>query len=158
MAEKYNSIFLNEPGDNQITKTTLLKYATEESAGKSPAKNGRPPILPSPLKRGVATHAVMMQVSGTEGEASSARLKEVTTALVSGTKWEGKFSVDYAVRKTVEDNAAQLEPFSAKNNEDARVEWLTYGNINEWTDHLKEYLCHKVGFMKDEPGFICKCT
>ena len=81
VAEKYNSIFLNEPGDNQITNT-LLKYATEESAGKSPAKNGRPPILPSPLKRGVATHAVMMQVSGTEGEASSARLKEVTTALV----------------------------------------------------------------------------
>ncbi len=158
VAEKYNAIFLNEDGDKQISKSTLINYATNELAGKSPAKMGRPSVVPSPLKRGLVTHAVMMQVSGTEGEASTARLKEVATAAVSGTQWEGRFDIDYAVRKAVEDYPAELQPVSAKNNEDARVEWLTYGNINEWTDHLKDYLCNKVGFAKDEPGLICKCT
>lgn len=67
----------------------------------------------------------------------SASLKSAPD-LVSGTPWEGKFNVNDAVRKAVEKNPTIVQPNPAKNNEDARVEWLTYGSINEWTNHLKE--------------------
>ena len=157
IAEKYNAT-LTEEGDRKIRKSALNQYATKDFAGKSPPKRGRRETVPSTLTSALGRHAVMMQTAGTEGEASSAKLKEVTTALVSGTEWEGKFSVDYAVRKAVEKNPTIIQPVAAKNNEDARVEWLTFGNINEWTNHLKKYLCDDVGFMKNEPGLISKCT
>lgn len=108
VAEKYNAVYLNEEGDKQITRTTLSNYADEELAGISPLKNGRPAKIPSHLKMGLATHAVM-QVSGTEGEASSAKLKEVAQALVSGTEWEDALNLDYVVRRTLEDNPTILQ-------------------------------------------------
>lgn len=48
-------------------------------------------------------------------------------------------------------------PHSAKNNEDRRVDWLSYGNILAWTARAKEFLI-SIGMAKDEPaGIIRKC-
>ncbi|MBV5280331.1 MAG: hypothetical protein J0651_03500, partial [Actinobacteria bacterium] len=41
----------------------------------------------------------------------------------------------------------------AKINEDRRVEWLTYKNINDWTAAAKKFLI-AIRMAKDEPGII----
>ncbi len=44
-------------------------------------------------------------------------------------------------------------PAKAKDNEDHRVEWLTFRNVNDWTDAAKKLLI-EMGMVKDAPGFI----
>jgi len=94
----------------------------------------------------------MLQTSG-EGEASGAGMKCLTEGLVAGTKWENEFSTDYVWRKTRRDHPEILIPVYAKNNEDRRVEWLSYKNIIDWTARAKQFLI-SIGMAKDEPGMI----
>ena len=94
----------------------------------------------------------MLQVSG-EGEASSSKIKTLTSGLVVGTEWENKFNIDYCWCRTRAKNLAILNPVKAKNNEDHHVEWLTYKNIMDWTDHAKDFLV-SIKMAKDEPAVI----
>lgn len=126
-------------------------------AGESPKKMGRPTIIPAAFTKELATHSTMMQVSAQEGEASKASITTVSAALKMGTEWEGKFNDDYAWRKTRKDHPEILFPASAKNHEDLRADWLTYRNINDWIDFAKKFLI-EIGFVKDEPGYICKLS
>ena len=95
-----------------------------------------------------------MQVSG-ESEASGPKMTATIIALVHKTKWEGKFDPDYAWRKTRIAHPEILNPVQAKNHEDRRVDWLSYKNINDWTDGAKKYLI-ELGMLKAEPGIICE--
>jgi len=40
-----------------------------------------------------------------------------------------------------------------KHNKDRRVDWLTYKNVNDWTDQAKAYLV-ELGMLKNKPGWI----
>ena len=77
----------------------------------------------------------------------------LTAGLVAGTAWENKFNLDYCWRRTRAKNPAILNPVKAKNNEDRRVEWLTYKNIMDWTACAKQFLVD-IKMAKDEPGII----
>ena len=48
-----------------------------------------------------------------------------------------------------------MNPVQSKNHKDCRVDWLSYKNINDWTDMTKEYLIN-IGMLKDAPEIICK--
>ncbi len=96
----------------------------------------------------------MMQVSG-EGEANSKKLINVATALIVGTEHEGKMDPAYMYHKARQAHPEIMNPTSKKDNEDHRVDWLTYKNINDWTDEAKRMLI-EMGMVKDEPGLISK--
>ena len=74
-------------------------------------------------------------------------------ALMMGTEWEQKICPDYLWRKVREDHPAILNPVKQKHNEDRRVDWLTYKNVNDWIDRAKAYLV-ELGMVKSEPGWI----
>jgi hypothetical protein len=132
--------------------TTVYDAMEGNRIGMSPHKRGHPSIIPDLLHTALATHSSMLQVSG-EGEASSSKMKTLTAGLVVGTEWENKFNIDYCWHRTCAKNPAILNPVKAKNNEDLRVEWLTYKNIMDWTDCAKDFLV-SIKMAKDEPGVI----
>ena len=154
MAQKYNAK-LQSPGDRKIQRSVLMNAVKRGEVGVSPKKKGRPPTVPAELTMGIATHAAMMQVSG-EAEASGQKMKATISALAMGTDWENKVNSEYVWRKTRSLHPDILNPVQAKDHEDRRADWLTYANINEWTDVAKKYLI-ELGMLFDEPGEICKC-
>jgi len=142
------------PNDRKIRAQTLIDSVARGEFGVSPRKQGRPAIVPLALTKAIAAHATMMQVSG-ESEASGPKMTATVIALTHGTKWEGQFNPDYAWRKTRAVHPEILNPVQAKNHEDRRVDWLSFKNINDWTDGVKQYLID-LGMLKDEPGIICE--
>ena len=152
IAKKYNSTLLSSPNDRRIKESMLHEAVAADRIGKSPPKCGWPSIIPDCLHDALATHSTMMQVAG-EGEASSGKMISLTAGLVAGTAWENKFNLDYCWRRTRAKNPAILNPVKAKNNEDRRVEWLTYKNIMDWTERAKQFLLD-IKMAKDEPGII----
>mmetsp|Transcript_11460 Transcript_11460/g.17411 ORF Transcript_11460/g.17411 Transcript_11460/m.17411 type:complete len:192 (+) Transcript_11460:313-888(+) len=103
-----------------------------------------------PITETLAAHATMMQVSG-EGEANRQNMVLAAKALMMGMEWEKKICPDYLWRKVREDHPAILNPMRQKHNEDRWVDWLTYKNVNDWTDQEKAYLV-ELGMVKNEPG------
>ncbi len=96
----------------------------------------------------------MMQASG-EGEASSLKMRAIANAITIGTHFENKFSADYLWRKTRVDHPRLILPAKAINNEDRRVDWLTYKNIIDWNKAAKSFLT-LIGMGTLEQGLIRK--
>jgi hypothetical protein len=94
----------------------------------------------------------MLQVAG-EGEASSAKMQSLIEGLRTGTPWDEVFTTQGCWRKTLKNHPEVMNPAKAKNNENRRVEWLTYRNIKDWTAREKSFLID-IGMAKDEPGTI----
>ena len=55
------------------------------------------------------------------------------------------------------DHPTLINPSRAINNEDRRVDWLTYRNIIEWNKRAKEFLV-EIKMGKDEQRFIRTCS
>ena len=85
----------------------------------------------------------MMQAAG-EDEATSAKLGHTLTAMTSGTKHDGTFNKTYALRRARRDHPEVFNPVMAKNDDDRQVEWLTYKNLNDWTDVVKKSSSNSV--------------
>ena len=96
----------------------------------------------------------MLQASG-EGEATTRKLTNNFMTMTAGTKHKGSFSHKYAVRKARQDNQTVFMPVQAINDDNCRVEWLTYKHINDWNDVVKQELI-KLGVVLDKPGHISK--
>jgi hypothetical protein len=79
----------------------------------------------------------MVQASG-EGEASSLKMRAILSDITLGTKFENKFSSDYLWRKTRFDHPRLICLAKAIDNEDFRVDWLTYQNITDWNIAAKK--------------------
>ena len=82
-------------------------------------------------------------------------MKTTIKALTLQTEWDGKFSAEYAWRRTCNNHPELFVPAQAKNHEDRRAEWLTSQNINDWLDNHKKFLIDK-GYVCDAPGYICE--
>ena len=80
--------------DKKLTKSSVYRAVSRGQFGVSPVKNGRPSKVPPELTRGLACHAVMMQISG-KGEASSLKMRAIAGAVTLGTLHKNKFSTDY---------------------------------------------------------------
>ena len=152
IANKYNETELTSPNDRKINRETLRHWVGKGNAGKTPPKRGRPTFIPDELPRALATHAVMMQVSG-GGEATGKKMVTTGAALLVGTQWEDKICPVNLWRKTRKRNPAILQPVKVKDSEDRRVDWLSFKNINLWTDAAKKLLI-EMDMVKNEPGFI----
>ena len=152
IVEKWNREVLTLPSDRKLSKSALSAAVQAGRVGHSPPKRGRPRTIPLVLTETLAAHATMMQVSG-EGEANRQKMVIAGKALMMGTEWEQKICPDYLWRKVREDHPALLNPVKQKHNEDRRVDWLTYKNVNDWIDLAKAYLV-ELGMVKNEPGWI----
>jgi hypothetical protein len=149
-----NDEMLASPNDRNLTKSAIYNAVACGSFGMSPLKIGRPRIIPNKLTHGLACHAVMMQSSG-EGEASSLKMRLLAGALTMGTLHENKFSTNYLWRKTRKEHPRMIMPVKAINNEDRRVDWLTYKNIKDWNQKAKEFLI-SIRMGTPEQGLIRK--
>ena len=98
---------------------------------------------------------IMMQATG-EGEASSLKMRAISSAITLGTKFENKFSSDYIWRKMRLDHPRLICPAKAIDNEDRRVDWLTYQNITDWNIAAKSFLI-SIGMGTEDRGLIRKC-
>ena len=149
---KWNSKVLSSPNDRQLSKSSVSKAVMLGNSGKSPPKIGRPRTIPIQLTKSIAEHITVRQISG-KGEASRQNIVATTTALVHGTKWQGKLNPEMMWRKTRQDHPGIINPVNAKDNDDRRVDWLNFNTVNEWTDAVKTFLID-IGMVKDEPGII----
>ena len=152
IAEKVNTSMLSSPNDHKLSATSLQRAIESKRAGQLPSKLGRPERIPFQLVAALAKQSAMTQVAS-EGEASGKKIKALTEGLVTGTKWESVFSTEYCWKRTRSQHSDILNLVRAKINEDRRVEWLTYKNINDWTAAAKKFLI-AIGMAKDEPGII----
>ncbi len=152
VAEKWNKQLLNSPNDRKLSESRIQDATKKGQVGISPVKRGRKRLLPSELYQGLSMHVPMMQIAG-EGEATARAMVTTTKALTVGTSWEDSVNADYAWRAVRRRHPEVVMPTKAKDNEDHRVEWLTFQNINDWTDAAKKLLID-MGMVKDEPGII----
>ncbi len=107
-------------------------------------KNGRQVIIPPKLTHGLACHAVMMQAAG-KGEASSLKMRAIAKAFTLGMPFENKFSINYLWKKTKVDHALLILPAKAIDNEDCRINGLTFNNIIDWNKSAKNFCAHWDG-------------
>ena len=152
IVKKANDEMLSSPNDKKLTRSVLHNAMLRGDFGVSPPKIGRKPVVPHTLTYSLATHSTMMQVSG-DGEASASKMKAVASALMIETPHENAVNIDYLRRKTRSFHPEIMNPVKAKNNEDRRVDWLTYKNIHDWNARAKKFLID-VGMANDRPGQI----
>ncbi len=112
-------------------------------------------MIPSKLTHGLACNSVMMQLSG-ERDGSLFKMRAISLANTLGTKFEHTFSADYLWRKTRLDHPHLIVPAKAIDNEDRRVDWLTYQNINKWNTRAKDFLVI-IGMGMENQELIRKC-
>ena len=143
--------FLDSPNDIKISRGAIMR-ALHRGDNVSPLKAGRKVSVPDVLPYALATHSTMMQVSG-NGEACAANMKAVASAVIAGTKYDGRIDVEYLWRKTREKHPEIINPVRAKNHENRRVDWLSYKNLMDWNKRAKKFLVD-VGMAKDERGLI----
>ena len=122
IASKYNVLYLSDPGDRRITKSSLDRALRERMEhGVSPPKLGRPESVPTTVTDHLAVHTAMMQAAG-EGEATTASLKQTLVSATASTKRDGTFSHDYAVKKSRRLNSLVYMPVKSIGDEDRRME------------------------------------
>jgi hypothetical protein len=78
---RINEEMLSSPNDKKLTKSSVHRAVSQGQFGVSPVKNGRPSKVPPELTRGLACHAIMMQIAG-EGEASSLKMRAIAAAIM----------------------------------------------------------------------------
>jgi hypothetical protein len=83
-------------------------------------------------------------------------MRAISSAITLGTQFENKFSTDYLWRKTRLDHPRLIFPAKAIDNEDRRVDWLTYQNITDWNIAAKKFLI-SIGMGTEDQGLIRKC-
>ena len=154
ICQRVNDEMLTSPADRKLRPSTLHRAVQRGEFGISPLKLGRKSSLPKEFTQALAVHSVMMQVSG-EGEMSSIKMRTLATAMTLGTPHEGKLTDAHIWKMTRHRHPEYIKPAQAVDNEDRRVDWLTYRNIMLWMKMAKKFL-FAVEMAKDEPGLIRK--
>ena len=93
--------YLDSPNDIKISRGAIER-ALHRGDEVSPLKPGRKVSVLHDLMFALATHSTMMQVAG-DGEASASNMKAVASAVLAGTKYDGKIDVEYLWRVTRRD-------------------------------------------------------
>jgi hypothetical protein len=126
-------------GTRKLVKSTLYKAIARGNAGKSPLKKGPTVRIPSALLEAVAVHAEVSQVS-TDGELRGKDIKRLLGAATIGTKFEHQFTTESAWRKLRRDFPEKLQAAKKVSVDDARAQWTTHQNLQQWFDDAKQDL------------------
>ena len=131
-----------------LTRSTLYRAVSTGSHGeRSPAKKGPPPKIPDILLEIVAAHAQVSLCS--DGEMRGREIKRLMGAAVQGTEFDGAFKIESAFRKLLREFPAQLQPANKMSVDDARAQWTTFDNLQQWFVDAKKDLI-ETGLVIDE--------
>ena len=156
ICKRINEEMLMSPSDRKLAPSTVHRAMQRGEFGISPPTAGRKSTLPKEFTKALAVHSVMMQVSG-EGEMSLIKMRTLATAMTLGTPHEGKLTNAHIWKTTRHRHPEYIKPANAVDNEDRRVDWLTYKNIMLWMQWAKKFVLD-IEMAKDEPGLIRKCV
>jgi hypothetical protein len=123
------------PGCKQLTQSTIYQAAKDGLAGQSPKKRGPAPKIPDAFLDGLATHAQVCQVGN--GELRANHMKHVIGASIMGTEYENAFKVDSVWKKVCEKHPQRFVAANKMTVEDARAQWTTHDNLDQWFDDVK---------------------
>jgi hypothetical protein len=146
ICERLNKAF-NLDGKKRLARSTIYQATKNGLAGVSPVKKGPPPKIPDKLMETVATHAEICQVG--DGELRGKDLRRLKGALIVGTPHANSYKVESAWRKVRTEFPDALQAATKIAVEDARAQWTTYDNLNQWFDDVKQDLL-ATGLVEDE--------
>ncbi|KAI2506187.1 hypothetical protein MHU86_8222 [Fragilaria crotonensis] len=131
----------------RLARSTVYQAAKDGLAGTSPKKMGPEPAIPVKFLKVVATHAEVCQVG--DGEVRGRDLKIKIGASIVGTEHEAAFKVELVWRKVRNKFPEALQAANKVCVEDARAQWTTFDNLDQWFDDVKKDLI-TTGLVDDE--------
>ena len=132
-------------GKRRLTRSTLYQATKDGLAGASPKKKGPASKIPDTLLAVVATHAEVCQVG--DGELKGLDIKRLIGASIVGTRHE-TYQVESVWRKVRSEYPDALQAANKISVEDARAQWTTHDNLNQWFDDAKKDLV-ATGLVED---------
>lgn len=133
-------------GSKRLKRSTVYQAAQDGLAGTSPKKRGPAPKIPMVLLEVAATHSQVCQAG--DGELKSKDMKRLIGASIVGTAYEGAFKVESVWRKLRTTFPEKLQAAKKISVEDARAQWTTFDNLNQWFDDVKKDLL-RTGLVDD---------
>ncbi|KAI2493647.1 hypothetical protein MHU86_20900 [Fragilaria crotonensis] len=130
----------------KLTRSTVYQATKDGLAGTSPKKKGPRSKIPDKLLEVVATHAEVCQVG--DGELKGLDIKRLIGASIVGTRHE-TFQVESVWRKVRSEYPDALQAANKISVEDARAQWTTHDNLNQWFDDVKKDLV-ATGLVEDK--------
>lgn len=131
----------------KLTRSTVYQATKDGLAGTSPKKKGPRSKIPNKLLEVVATHAEVCQVG--DGELKGLDIKRLIGASIVGTPHETAFQVESVWRKVRSEYPDALQAANKISVEDARAQWTTHDNLNQWFDDVKKDLV-ATGLVEDK--------
>ena len=133
-------------GSKRLKRSTVYQAAQDGLAGTSPKKRGPEPKIPMVLLEVSAAHCQVCQAG--DGELKSKDVKRLIGASIVGTEYEGAFKVESVWRKLRTTFPEKLQAAKKISVEDARAQWTTFDNLNQWFDDAKKDLL-RTGLVDD---------
>ncbi len=137
-------------GKRKLKRSTVYQAAKSGLAGQSPKKRGPAPKIPVDFVALLATHAEVCQVG--DGELKGRDVKRLIGASIVGTHHEHAFKVETVWKKVRSEHPDALQAATNVSIEDARAQWTTHDNLNQWFDDAKSDLL-RTGLVVDESVF-----
>ena len=122
----------------QLAKSTIYRAIAKGNMGMGPKKKGPPPKIPDTLLKVLATHTEVCQVG--VGELRGRDIKRLIGAATLGTDFDNKFKVESVWRKVRREFPEKLQAASKICIDDARAQWTTYTNLQQWFNDAKRDL------------------
>jgi hypothetical protein len=120
----------------KLVKSTVYSAIASGNAGKSPKKKGPSARIPNELVEVCAVHAEVCQV-GASGELRGRNMKRLIGAATLGTNFEGQFTGESVWRKVRREFPDKLQAANKLSVDDARAQWTTHQNLQQWFDDAK---------------------
>lgn len=144
---RLNAQFKLDGRGKKLTRSTVYEATKNGLAGQSPKKRGPAPKVPSDFVALVATHAEVCQVGN--GELKGRDVKRLIGASMVGTRHEHAFKVETVWKKVRNEHPDAFQAATKLSIEDARAQWTTHDNLNQWFDDAKSDLL-RTGLVVDE--------
>ena len=146
MCQRLNKAF-GLDGKKQLSRSTVYRACKEGLAGTSPRKKGPAPKIPDKFLKMVATHAEVCQVG--DGELKGKDLRRLIGASIVDTPSASLYKPESVWRKVRNEFPESLQAATKIAVEDARAQWTTHDNLNQWFDDVKKDLL-ATGLVEDE--------
>jgi hypothetical protein len=137
----------NLDGKKKLTKSTVYRAVKAGMVGQSPLKKGPPSKIPDILLQVAATHSEVSQVG--DGELKGRNIKRLIGASVLGTPYHGTFKVESAWKKLRSKFPQSVQAAKKMSVEDARAQWTTHDNLDQWFDDARRDLLQS-GLVTDD--------
>ena len=146
----------------EIPERFIRRHSNQEEHGKSTLKRGPKPKILVCLTSALGTYVEVCHIVG-EGEKRPKHLYDLLTVALS-TKTvlfeSNKGGVPdrrSATQRIMRDNADMMVPASGSAQEDRRYEWLTYKNLEMWSERWREFAL-EYGFATNMPELLSNGT